>query len=302
MKIGKKEIMVVVLVLITYLYLNEFYLGPAFYISKHSGPVLSGNWWEALNWIKSNTAECSVIATYWDPGHFITGIAKRPVVFDGASQNSELFLNDGKAVRENEDYDEKRARIHDIGTALFTSNETEAIELLKPYQFENCPEPMYFIASSDLIFKSQWWSYFSTWNPVEKGKKYVYAMLNLGGQAPLVQENVMAYNFPAGGNQAFLIYEKDGTYKILFQAGNQYAKVKRFVYLKDGRLYEEIEDEAELPGAVLAMTDFRQIIYMPPELENSMFTRLFFFNGQGLKHFEYVKEWGGEVKLFKIKF
>ena len=32
-------------------------------ISYGSYPILSNNWWEALNWIKNNTEECSVIST-----------------------------------------------------------------------------------------------------------------------------------------------------------------------------------------------------------------------------------------------
>jgi hypothetical protein len=29
---------------------------------------------------------------------------------------------------------------------------------------------------------------------------------------------------------------------------------------------------------------------------------MFLFNGQGLQNFEYVNNWGGEVKLYKVKF
>ena len=44
------------------------------------------------------------------------------------------------------------------------------------------------------------------------------------------------------------------------------------------------------------------LIHIPPELENSMFTRMFFFNGYGMENFEFVNNWGGEVKLFRVIF
>ncbi|MBI3190912.1 hypothetical protein HYZ41_04395, partial [archaeon] len=74
----------IIMIIIFLLFVNSYYL-ESLKISECAGTVLSDNWWQALNWIKNNTKECAVVATYWDPGHFITGIARRPVVFDGAS-------------------------------------------------------------------------------------------------------------------------------------------------------------------------------------------------------------------------
>jgi hypothetical protein len=48
--------------------------------------------------------------------------------------------------------------------------------------------------------------------------------------------------------------------------------------------------------------DKRVAIFMPPEIQNSMFTRMFLFDGAGLEHFELVNQWGGEVKLYKVNF
>ena len=44
------------------------------------------------------------------------------------------------------------------------------------------------------------------------------------------------------------------------------------------------------------------IVYMPEELENSVFTKMFFFNGIQLDKFELVGNWGNEFKLYKVKF
>ncbi len=303
MKIEKREIAIIAFAIFTLWYMYFFYYSPSDYVSKYSGTVLSDNWWEALNWIKNNTAECAVIATYWDPGHFITGIANRPVIFDGATQNAQLYLDEnGNAIPEYEKPAERHARIKDIGTILMTGDEETAIKLLKPYAIKGCPEEMYFIASSDLIFKSQWWSYFSTWNPVDKGNKYVYYLSNLAGKKPILAQNVVAYEYPVGNGQSFLVYEKNGTMKAVLQAGSQFVNVQKLLYFTDSEINSATDDSAELKGTVLLLPGMQTLVYMPPELENSMFTRLFFFNGYGLKHFEFVNNWGGEVKLFRVRF
>ena len=84
----KREITLIVVLFFIFAFVYYMYYTPALFIAKNSGTVLSDNWFEGLNWIKNNTNECDVVATYWDPGHFITGIARRPVVFDGASQGN----------------------------------------------------------------------------------------------------------------------------------------------------------------------------------------------------------------------
>ena len=87
----KKGILTGALVYFTVFFVLVFYLLPASALSISQGTVLSNNWWNALNWMKNNTEECGVVATYWDPGHFIVAVAGRPVVFDGAGQNIKFY-------------------------------------------------------------------------------------------------------------------------------------------------------------------------------------------------------------------
>jgi dolichyl-diphosphooligosaccharide--protein glycosyltransferase len=267
-------------------------------VSKYSTPVLSNNWWEALNWIKNNTEKCAVIATYWDPGHFITAIAERPVVFDGASQNELITVEiNGTNVT--------TARIQDIATTLYTDNETRALEILKKYR-GNCSE-MYYIASSDLIMKSQWWTYFSTWNPIDKGTKIYYGLAQLSGKRPLKEEQVIAYLYFVGRDERgiehyYLLYEKNGTIIPMYQVGNQFIKIRKITFYLNGSLYNIEYSDADIEGTLLAFSGFQGVVYIPKELENSLFTRMFFYNGHGLENFEFVRDWGGEVKLFKVLF
>ncbi len=298
---SRKKIMVLPFWIVVILYVYVFYIQPAF-ITSTMGTVLDKNWWDALNWIKNNTEECTVVATYWDPGHFITGIANRPVVFDGATQNALLYLDkNGNPVREDENYTTVRARIKDIATTLFTDNESLAIEILRHYTFKNCTQPMVYIASADLIFKSQWWTYFATWDPVNKGKKYYYLVLSLTERKPLIGENVIAYVYRISDMEAFLIYKKNRTYVAKLQAGNQFLDVEKLWYFENG-LRKIYKKNAPVKGLLLATANFQQIIFIPPQLENSLFTKLMFFDGYGLEHFDLLKNFGNEVKIYKVCF
>lgn len=318
-----RELITLLITIAVFLFfINIFYIQSVF-ISECTGTVLSDNWWEALNWIRNNTKECSVIATYWDPGHFITGIAKRSVVFDGASQ-SEVFYKPspenrtGIFIERHENGINRvlfyssgnvtRARIQDIATTLLTTNESLAVEILKDYTKPGCENDMYYIASSDLISKSHWWTYFSTWdptNPPNYGKSYNYLMVSLESTRPVLGQNAIAYTYTLRQDNRivlqFVLYETNNTLRPFLQQQGQLLKVEKLFYFdRQGNGRITFEPEAEVKG-LLWLDGSRQIIvFIQPELEQSLFTRMFFFNGLGLEKFEFIREWGGEVKLFKV--
>lgn len=265
-------------------------------VSLSQPPILDNNWWEALNWIKNNTKECAVIATYWDPGHFIRAIAERPVVFDGATQNAKLYehIKNRTIVR---------SRIQDIATVLYTSNETKAVEILKHYKMPNCSE-MYFIASSDLIGKSHWWIYFSTWDPkTHTGKKSSYYYARLTGKKPMLSGNGTQYIY---NNMFMVIKEGKKMIPYMIYNGNQYSttpyKIEKIFYFDNYTGYVQYSDNPQIKGMLYLTPDMNIAFFIPEEIENSMFTRMFFFNGAGLNDFKLVKNFGGEVKLFKVEF
>ncbi len=283
-----------VLSLVFVVLFSEFMMSYATSLSQP--PVLDDNWWNALNWIRNNTPECAVIATYWDPGHFITGIAQRPVVFDGATQNTKLIetINGTRIVR---------SRIQDIATVLYTSNETEALNILKYYKMPNCSS-MYFIASSDLIGKSHWWVYFSTWSPkTHSGDKnpmdnYYYAPLT--AKKPMMNGNGTEYIY---GNLFMVVTDGVHATPYLIQGNGQYvSKMSEIVYFYNNTPLMFRFDNASFDGMLYVTPGMRYAFYIPKKLENSLFTRMYFFNGYGLKHFKLVKNFGGEVKLFKVVF
>src|SRR3989344_93057 len=316
---GREAALAAVLFLI-FFQMSYLYYQPALQVARGQGTVLSDNWWQGLNWINQNTSDFSLIATYWDPGHFITGIARRAVVFDGASQ-SNLFIRPynytlGGLVVDKYDANinhiilysngnKTTARIQDISTTLLTANETLAVEILKEYRKPGCDE-MYYIASADLIPKSTWWTYFSTWNPVDKrGTPYVYSSIPLGNARQDPTRNAVVYSYPVSQQETFILYVTNGTLLAFLQrqGNSQPLRVEKYIYFDEqGRGQLITQEDAQIKGLLYIDPGFNSILFIPPELENAMFTRMFLFNGAGLENFEYVNSWGGEVKLFKVKF
>lgn len=325
---NKEKIMLVIGLLITTLILYPF-LQRGYYISKYSGTVLTDNWWNALNWIRENTPECAVVATYWDPGHFITGIAERPVVFDGASQNSLRTITlEGNLTRDDiekivgiSNFRIRRftengksyvnvttARIQDIGTTLLTSDEEQAIKILRRYLVPNCNNTMYYIASEDLLWKSQWWTYFSTWDSKKKtGTKYFYLPAQYAGKKNFGNSTFRLYLFPRNPYQfsrveVFLVEEKEKELNAFLQVQNEIRTIRKLIYFEDNMLKEKIYEKYDIDVTVFLYPDKGSVIFMSKELENSLFTRMFLLNGAGLSRFEFIRNFGGEVKIFKVKF
>ena len=263
----------------------------SYYVSMTQPPVMTDNWWHALNWIRANTSNCSVIATYWDFGHMITAVAQRPVVFDGASQNALLVLNrNGTRI--------VRSRIQDIATVLYTSNETEAVDILRNYRIDHCD--MYFIASQDLIMKSRWWTYFSTWSPrTHKGKYYTYALASLSDRKLSLDGKTREFDYSTGYSYFRLLMTNETAEAYYVLPGKGMVKLKTVLIAgKDG--YMPFFTNGTLGGYLIVYGS--QAVYVPEELSSSLFTRMFFFDGHGLQRFEFVKSWGNEFKLFKVKF
>ncbi len=319
-KTAKKDALLSAVLFLIFVMFFYLYYTPAIAVATGQGTVLSDNWYNALTWMKNNTPECSVVATYWDPGHFITGIARRAVVFDGASQSTP-FIRPANYTQEGlivEKYDNNinhivlysngnktTARIQDISTTLLTSNETLAVNILREYLKPGCTD-MYYIASADLIPKSTWWTYFSTWNPVDKkGTPYVYATIPLGSARPDLKQNAIIYSYPVSQQQSFIMYLINETPIVFLQQQGtaEPIKVEKFIYFDksgSGRIFTQ--ENAAIKGLVYIEPGNQAMIFIPPELENAMFTRMFLFNGAGLQNFEFVNNWGGEVKLYKVKF
>ena len=282
------------------------------------GVQVSDNFKAGFDWLIENADEDSLISTWWDPGHIIAGYTGLKVMADGAHchSNSCIFFD-------------HNTRIQEMGRAFAISDEDESAKILRRYtEFtdEQCQEvkarfgdafdvetckpvtELYVLATSDLIGKYFWLSFFGT----TQGASYTQCFSNqaetqrLGAPTyvcqagtpleislvtnPDTQEPVAVMNAPNGGIRNAFVRDL-----VLFQNGQQFG------------FRAESETAAIVDGMVWVEPSFGSIVYMQPNVRDSVFTNMFFFDGRGneaiempaLRNFEMVYA-NPEMKIFRL--
>jgi dolichyl-diphosphooligosaccharide--protein glycosyltransferase len=269
------------------------------------GYGISENWKSALDWLKQYGNTTTLVATWWDPGHIIAGYTGLKVHADGAHCGPGVCIP----------YDHN-IRIQDMGRIFSTSNEEEAYSILKKYTYltkEQCDEvkkkygnmiydnilkedpcsnitKIYFIASNDLIGKYYWLTYFGTGT----GRQYVVLPLTgRDNQGNLVYGNgILTLAFKDNNIVPILNVPSQGIFNMV---------VRKMIFVYQGNQYSFDYSNTTNKIDGLVFSDGSTAIYMDPQTANSMFTRLYFFNGEGLKYFKLVYS-NPEVKIFEVDF
>jgi asparagine N-glycosylation enzyme membrane subunit Stt3 len=270
------------------------------------GYGISENWRNALDWLKQHSNTTTLVATWWDPGHIIAGYTGLKVHADGAHCGPGVCIP----------YDHN-IRIQDMGRIFSTSNEEEAYDILKKYTYltkEQCDEikkkygdmiydnilkedpcninitKIYFIASNDLIGKYYWLTYFGTGT----GRQYVVLPLTgRDNQGNLVYGNgILTLAFKDDKIVPILNIPSQGIFNMV---------VRKLVFVYQGNQYSFDYSNATNKIDGLVFSDGNTAIYMDPQTANSMLTKLYFFNGEGLKYFKLVYS-NPEVKIFEVDF
>ncbi|MBS3055466.1 MAG: hypothetical protein J4452_03180 [Candidatus Aenigmarchaeota archaeon] len=274
------------------------FISDAMVIGAQSGGgfEISQNWVDALTWLKQNADKNALISTWWDPGHIITGFTGLKVHADGAHCGPDECFPYNHNVR-----------IQDMGRIFSTSSENESVSILKKYTFlttQQCQEvknmfgsavpsnacnPVteeYLIASNDLIGKYHWMSFFGGGT----AQDYIQLPLNNVDQ----QNGILSYL-----NGEITLVRRNDTWVPVY---NNKLIIKEVVYFDNNQMkYEKSNSTDAIDGLVWVQPDYRSIIFMQPEVRNSIFTKLYFFNGQGLSHFKLVYA-NDELKIFKVIF
>jgi len=265
------------------------------------GFEIGQNWKDALSWMKTNADSNTLVATWWDPGHIITGLTGLRVHADGAHCSPDSCIPYNHNIR-----------IQDMGRIFSTSSESEAVNILKKYTSltpQQCDDAkkqfgdlvpsnacdkvtkIYFIASSDLIGKYYWLSYFGT----GEGKNFI--------QLP--------YRSADTDDQGNIktVYYGDGSV-ALTRSGEQFVPVyqgryviKQVVYFQNGQpnLFEFSNATNTVDGLLWIDSSLQYVIFMEPTIRDSIFTRMFFFNGQGLTQFKLMYQ-NPEIKIYELDF
>ncbi|MBI2547531.1 MAG: hypothetical protein HYW23_03735 [Candidatus Aenigmarchaeota archaeon] len=279
-----------------------------------SGLAISQNWYNALDWLKANANSDSLVATWWDPGHIIAGYTGLKVHADGAHCGYCIPYN-------------HNVRIVDMGRLMSTDNETESIQILQKYTHltpEQCAEvkqtyptmpadackdvsDVYVLATNDLIGKYYWMSCFGTfdmklWNATD-GKKWSCDGRNFI-QMPLTSTSQGYPVYSLGDNTISLLQNGTQVLAILNapSQGIRNALISNVTYFQNGvEFHSSPYTNNTLSGLIWVDPSFRGIFFMDPQIRDSIFTKMFFFQGKGLDKYELVYQ-NSEVKIFKAHF
>ena len=195
---------------------------------------------------------------------------------------------------------------------------------------------MYFIVSSDLIGKFTWMNYFGGYRaPIASSQDFERNPGVCCPSTPETEPGQMScgefadqgrgvwvwcpwiFNFvnqqqDQEGNPVY-VYDYSGLKIAIVQKGEKLIPIYNNKYVINNMIFysngqEQRMDLSSLDinleridGLVWTDPSFRSLIYFSPSTKESIFTRLFFFNGEGLEHFELVFS-NSEIKLFKVKF
>jgi len=250
------------------------------------------NWEDAFMFLKNDTAKDAVVGTWWDPGHRITGIAERRAIADGAHCTDE-YCKPGL-----------NTRITDLGKIFVTDNETEAKDILLKYR-GNASE-MYWIVSDDLIGKFRWLQYFGT------GCDGTGILTPNGQEKCPLYSQIPEKSYGYDQNYTIKIYYYQGDVSLVEQNGKWIAVMKRDNqnYLFNKEIYyvndtPKVLDLSQMnntvPGVIWVHPNKSYLVYIPPNLEHALFTRMFFYEeNQTLNDFELVYR-NDQVKIYKLK-
>lgn len=272
----------------------------------NTGLQIDQNWYDMLDWLKQNADKDSLISTWWDPGHVITGYTGLKVHADGAHCDPSLCIPYNHNIR-----------IRDMGRIFSTSDENEAVSLLQKYKDltpqqcmrakaafpDKIPEDackpvtdIYLIASSDLIGKYYWLSFFGSYDTKTssgQGKSFV--------TMPLTKQE--ADGSLVYGNGVVTLNIKDGKMIPIANVQGTAALIKNLVVVQGGQPtfldYSGNNTNQAVDGLLWVEEGFRNVVYMDASIRDSMFTRLFFFGGAGLNKFKLVFQ-NSETKIFKL--
>ncbi|MGZ4857598.1 MAG: STT3 domain-containing protein [Methanobacteriaceae archaeon] len=325
--------MIMLVVLISY--------GPvsvAYATSNSIVPGTDDSMVNSLVWIKNNTSNNTVITSWWDFGHLFAVKADRPVTFDGGSQNNARAYWVGKALFTNnenlsagilqmlassgdqgpltlENYTKdtgKSVEILDkilivdknaaqnIMTNQYGLTQEQAQNVLK-YTHPDNSTPDIFITSLDMASKAGWWSYFGGWNFTTKtGKNFIYSVAS--ANSTTINNNTVLIQ---GQNGVVVQINSSNVTAGLLVNSTQIAQPHRLIIVDSGKKTLDKVVDNQSTFSIILTKDSNGIlaVALNRELEDSMFTRLFFLQGEGLTHFKLAhKEPSGqpEVIVWKV--
>ena len=220
-------------------------------------------------------------------------------------------------------------RIVDMGRIFSTSNESEAVDLVRKYTTispEDCrnvrdefgsivPDnacnsvnEAFVIVSRDLVGKYYWISYYGSFDYESmSGKHTSYVYLQFTGED--INGNSL---YGDKGIDVIRIERRDGQVIPSFALPVEAIKTYNIGHINEIVFFDEQGDEKrlDLPDStnetdtkkslLWVSPNWKYIVIMTDDVKDSMLARLGFFGGRGLEHFQLVFE-NPTVKIYKVR-
>lgn len=195
---------------------------------------------------------------------------------------------------------------------------------------------MYFISSSDLIGKFTWMNYFGGYRaPISDQNSFTVNPGVCCAATPKTEPGqISCGEFADQGRGVWVwcpwmfnlettsvdqdqnpvyIYDYSGLKMVIIQKPDRLIPVylnnfviNYMVYYQNDEMIvidnSDLETQMQkIDGMVWVDPGFRTMIYFAPPIKDSVFARTFFFDGEGLEHFEQVFK-NGEIRLYRVNF
>jgi hypothetical protein len=265
--------------------------------------TMSDDWWNALSWVKENTPPDSVVISDWENGYWIESIAERKSVMNGGHYDiywrllkfGEMLNTDSEKTAAQEVFgfgssDEARqVRSYPPGDEGAKLVEAE----MTPFAVEGQDAYLILDTRTALVFSIV--SYLGTWDYItgEGVATYLYGGTPVGA---VLRPQYTEYLYNTALQQ-IVIFKTQGEYHSYFLERQSMEPTQGTIYTAGGTTYYLTRENGTV-GVVWFYSDSLAIL-IPSDAMDTMMVRLFFFNGDGLKYFEEVANFG-TVKIFKI--
>jgi len=322
-------------------------------------PGTSDAMWNSMKWINENTPEDTVITSWWDFGYLFEIAADRQVTFDGGSQSGDRAFWLGQAMTtDNLELSAGIFRMLDSTGTLaqealinYTNSSGQATDILIDilpktasdaqkdltskyhltadqaktvvnYTHPDKVRPVIFVASSDMLSKAGWWTYFGAWDfdnqssenynyyvpteqvEVKPGTTNKLAILNDQGMTVnAVITRGTGNNTTSAYTEA--VYTETGEQIKINDTDYNPLNISHIIVIEDGYIMknESVSGVKDANFTLFLMGNENQYtpILISNELRNSMFTQLYLLGGSGQDIFENVHVENG-VMLFNVNF
>jgi asparagine N-glycosylation enzyme membrane subunit Stt3 len=230
---------------------------------------------------------------------------------NNSSKSTDILLNTLPMSK----VDAKNAMINN-----YSLTEAQANNVLQ-YSHPDHPRDVVFVASSDMLQKAGWWTYFGTWNFAEQNSTSLQYMVSTttanitpghSGTIPLLDENGISFNavIHRGANgtnnttgQVQAVFDNNNTTVSINGTNYNPLKASNVMVIEDNYLTKNETIHGATDGNytlfILGNNNTYNAILIDNKLVDSMFTRLFLLGGNGQNQFQMIHMESG-VSLWKV--